>query len=53
MQKVIAAYEKKLNEATARAIRQPQLMASQMAVTDEYQATRNKFVGQIGGTLTP
>ena len=53
LQKVIDAYEKKLNDATARAIRQPQVMASQMAATDEYQAARNKFVGQIGGTLTP
>ena len=52
-QKVIDAYEKKLNAATARAIRQPQLIASQMAVTDEYKAARNAFVGQIGGTLTP
>jgi TP901 family phage tail tape measure protein len=51
LQKVIDAYEKKLNEATARAIKQPLLSAGLMAVTDEYQAAHKTF-DQFSGTLT-
>jgi TP901 family phage tail tape measure protein len=51
LQKVIDAYEKKLNEATARAIKQPQLAAGLMAVADEYRDAHKTFE-QINGSLT-
>jgi hypothetical protein len=51
LQKVVDAYEKKLNEATARAIRSPQLSASLMATTDEYRSAHKTF-DQFQGSLS-
>ena len=47
----IAAYEKQLNEAAAKAIKTPQLNASQMAVQDEYKIG-NDLMGRLTTTAT-